>query len=159
MALIKCNECGNEISDKSTHCIHCGCPIEKKVFCGECGHEALSSHNICSNCGCPLNNNSNINNNSGGSNYSNNVSPVTSKNTNDSSNGLCLAGMIVGIISFFIDFFGLVALVGLIMSIVGYNQVKETPGTNLNRARIGMVCSGIELFLKVIQLMSLMTFY
>ena len=27
MALIKCKECGKEISDKATNCIHCGCPV------------------------------------------------------------------------------------------------------------------------------------
>ena len=27
MALIKCKECGREISDKATACIHCGCPV------------------------------------------------------------------------------------------------------------------------------------
>lgn len=27
MALIKCKECGNSISDKSDKCVHCGCPI------------------------------------------------------------------------------------------------------------------------------------
>lgn len=27
MALIKCPECGKEISDKAKKCIHCGCPI------------------------------------------------------------------------------------------------------------------------------------
>ena len=30
MALIKCIECGKEISDKANACIHCGCPIEKE---------------------------------------------------------------------------------------------------------------------------------
>lgn len=29
MALIKCEECGREISDKAMACIHCGCPISK----------------------------------------------------------------------------------------------------------------------------------
>lgn len=29
MALIKCPECGNEISDKAKHCIHCGFPLEE----------------------------------------------------------------------------------------------------------------------------------
>lgn len=27
MALIKCIECGREISDQSKNCVHCGCPI------------------------------------------------------------------------------------------------------------------------------------
>lgn len=30
MALIKCPECGKEISDKSKHCIHCGYPITQE---------------------------------------------------------------------------------------------------------------------------------
>lgn len=29
MALIKCSECGKEISDKATVCTNCGCPVEK----------------------------------------------------------------------------------------------------------------------------------
>lgn len=29
MSLIKCNECGKEISDKTQSCPNCGCPIEK----------------------------------------------------------------------------------------------------------------------------------
>lgn len=28
MAIVKCTECGNEISDKATFCPHCGCPME-----------------------------------------------------------------------------------------------------------------------------------
>lgn len=30
MALIKCAECGKEISDKASACMNCGCPIEKE---------------------------------------------------------------------------------------------------------------------------------
>ena len=30
MALIKCPECGKDVSDKASACIHCGCPIEKQ---------------------------------------------------------------------------------------------------------------------------------
>ena len=30
MALIKCNECGKDISDKANVCIHCGYPLEKE---------------------------------------------------------------------------------------------------------------------------------
>ncbi len=31
MALIKCNECGKEISDKASACPNCGCPIELEI--------------------------------------------------------------------------------------------------------------------------------
>lgn len=54
MALIKCNECGKEISDKATICIHCGCPVELKIKCFECGKEIKSNDKICKNCGCPI---------------------------------------------------------------------------------------------------------
>lgn len=29
MAMIKCPECGNQVSDRAKACIHCGCPIEE----------------------------------------------------------------------------------------------------------------------------------
>ena len=31
MALIKCPECGKEISDQSKSCIHCGCPLQSQA--------------------------------------------------------------------------------------------------------------------------------
>ena len=33
MALIKCPECGKEISDQSLQCIHCGFPIKRVNIC------------------------------------------------------------------------------------------------------------------------------
>ena len=30
MAIIKCIDCGKDISDKAKICIHCGCPIEEE---------------------------------------------------------------------------------------------------------------------------------
>lgn len=34
MALIRCAECGKEISDKAKTCIHCGCPLEEMSASG-----------------------------------------------------------------------------------------------------------------------------
>lgn len=31
MALIKCSECGKEISDKANKCVHCGYPIDNGI--------------------------------------------------------------------------------------------------------------------------------
>lgn len=56
MALIKCKNCGEEISDKSTKCVHCGYNTECSIthFCPECGKEF---DNIkCMNCGYTKNN-------------------------------------------------------------------------------------------------------
>ena len=30
MALIKCPECGGQVSDKAPACIHCGCPLTNR---------------------------------------------------------------------------------------------------------------------------------
>ena len=56
MAFVKCPECGKEISDKATQCIHCGCPIEIefKYYCKECGAEILETDPVCPNCGIDL---------------------------------------------------------------------------------------------------------
>lgn len=68
MALIKCEECGKEISDKARNCVNCGCPIflnskvEKQeknnsntesslVPCLSCGAEIAKNTKVCPLCG------------------------------------------------------------------------------------------------------------
>lgn len=34
MALIKCPDCGKEVSDRAKACIHCGCPLDEIVTSG-----------------------------------------------------------------------------------------------------------------------------
>ena len=53
MALIKCTECGREISDKAGNCPHCGAPVVKTVICSECGTQIKDTDRICPECGCP----------------------------------------------------------------------------------------------------------
>lgn len=60
MALIKCPECGKEVSDKAKFCPNCGCPsdvllkakdenpIEK---CPYCNSESIDSDGYCNECG------------------------------------------------------------------------------------------------------------
>lgn len=54
MALIKCSECGKEISDKAKSCIHCGCPIEEEELftCDNCGADVREEDTVCPKCGC-----------------------------------------------------------------------------------------------------------
>ena len=43
MALIKCEECGQMVSDKASACPHCGCPVKVPMVCPECGEAVLES--------------------------------------------------------------------------------------------------------------------
>lgn len=58
MAMIKCPECGQEISDKAKKCVHCGkVLIEDKPatkVCSDCGKENPIDATECVHCGCPF---------------------------------------------------------------------------------------------------------
>ena len=51
MSLIKCEECGKEISDSCTKCVHCGSSLVKPKFCADCGAEVKPQQTVCPNCG------------------------------------------------------------------------------------------------------------
>ena len=57
MALIKCEECGQMVSDKASACPHCGCPVKVPMVCPECGEAVTEGDSYCLKCGCPLNHN------------------------------------------------------------------------------------------------------
>ena len=56
--LIKCPECGKEISSKAKKCVHCGKVfVEDKVItkiCDDCGKEVAVDATECPFCGCPF---------------------------------------------------------------------------------------------------------
>ena len=55
MAIIKCPECGHQVSDKAATCPSCGVGILGKITkCPECGEIVLNDQILCPNCHCPL---------------------------------------------------------------------------------------------------------
>ena len=58
MAMIKCPKCGQEISDKSKKCVHCGNELIPEIlckkYCTECGKEVYNDALECPYCGNPL---------------------------------------------------------------------------------------------------------
>lgn len=50
MALIKCSECGKEISDLAVSCPNCGAAVKKK-FCQHCGAQIDMDCIVCPKCG------------------------------------------------------------------------------------------------------------
>lgn len=58
MALIKCPECGKEVSSNANQCIHCGC---KFTVCPECGNITVGEVSICQQCGYSFKKNATVN--------------------------------------------------------------------------------------------------
>lgn len=54
MALIKCKECGGEISSSAKNCPHCGIKINLET-CPECGCKLKGDESNCPECGYPVN--------------------------------------------------------------------------------------------------------
>ncbi len=61
MALIKCSNCGNNVSDKATICPHCQFKLMSDILeepvinvCEDCGTELSSEDTVCPVCGCPV---------------------------------------------------------------------------------------------------------
>ncbi|MDO4961227.1 MAG: zinc ribbon domain-containing protein [Eubacteriales bacterium] len=60
MALIKCPNCGEEVSEKAEKCIHCGADILRPepepeiIRCEDCGEILSETDTICPKCGCPV---------------------------------------------------------------------------------------------------------
>lgn len=147
MALIKCPECKKEVSDKAVSCPNCGYQIPKKEFCRSCGAQINQGVAFCPQCGAEVEPRNN-----GGEYYSR--TPQYANYNNEKINGLCLSGMIVSICSLFLDFFGLTAITGIVLSSIGLSQVKGTYGKNRNFAIAGIIIGSIEAVLKFIQLMN-----
>lgn len=53
MALIKCSECGNQISSSAKNCPHCGIKINLQT-CPECGKKLKGDEINCPGCGYPI---------------------------------------------------------------------------------------------------------
>jgi tetratricopeptide (TPR) repeat protein len=55
MAIIKCPECGQSVSELADKCPGCGCPINGNIdHCPECGELVLKTYTECPKCHCPI---------------------------------------------------------------------------------------------------------
>ena len=56
MAIIKCPECGHDVSDRAKTCPHCGVDIAGQIItCPDCGEVIFKDAAECTNCHCPIN--------------------------------------------------------------------------------------------------------
>lgn len=127
MALIRCSECGKEISDRASVCMNCGSPIEKCLT-------------------------SDVNSNNTVANYEINIKTDENVMNVNRCNGFSIAGFAMSIVSFLFDIYGLVSFAALMFSIVGH--VNSTNQKSKTFALIGIILSAIELFFKFLQLIN-----
>ena len=81
-------------------------------YCTHCGAEIMDDAVLCTKCGCWTNN-----------------SPAPIGQQKTKLNNCALVGFIlslVGVITFFVDFMGLLALAGTILSIIGLVQIVKS---------------------------------
>ncbi|MBQ7376783.1 MAG: zinc ribbon domain-containing protein [Clostridia bacterium] len=71
MAVIKCPECGGQISDTVKQCIHCGCKI---IRCSECKTISVGERECCPCCGYSFENENKITEKTSAEDYPNAVS-------------------------------------------------------------------------------------
>ena len=97
MSLIKCRECGKEISEMST---------------------------TCPNCGCPQN--------------------LQSKDTINKMNSFAIAGFSISIVSLFLNLWGLVGAIAVVLSGISLKQINKTNENGKGLAIAGLIIGMIS---------------
>ena len=107
-------------------------------YCSHCGAEVMDDAVLCTKCGCWLNNNT----------------MATAVQPKAKMNVCALVGFIISMVSivlFFIDFIGLLALAGMIVSLVGLTQLNiKTEQRGKGFAIAGLVVGACFFLLGVI---------
>ncbi len=132
MALIKCGECGKEVSDKASSCPNCGNPINSKYtkterVCEHCGGSVYDNATTCVHCGKELKESKRI--------------TVTKKKTNS----LASAGFILGFIAMIIDFFAILGILAVVLSSIGSVQIKNNNESGMGYAILGFILGFISI--------------
>lgn len=89
MALIKCPECGKEVSDRALSCPSCGFPLIKNdKICPECNTMVPTDADTCPTCGYPFSNSS----------FNHTKNTKSNESVDNKNKILALVAVIVGII-------------------------------------------------------------
>ena len=93
------------------------------MYCKTCGKEVNDQAIICPHCGCQI---------------ANSITKEETQPTKKKANVFCIIGFVLSLVSLLISLFGIVAIAGLVLSIVGIIQ------TNRNNERLkGLGIAGI----------------
>ena len=114
-------------------------------FCGKCGKELNDNAKFCGNCGNRLSNEHE-------QPIQNTTNPYQQEITKPELNIMTLIGFILGCVSFIINFWGIVGIVVLVFSIVGFTQTKNNDRTGKGFAIAGMILGSISIIYLIVVL-------
>ncbi|MCR5787936.1 MAG: DUF4190 domain-containing protein [Bacilli bacterium] len=136
MSLIKCEECGKEISDKAGACPKCGNPMQNinyNRFCTECGEPIEPNDIQCKHCYSILKNN--------------NVYIIDKK-----TNAMSVAGFVISLVSLC---FAFLSILGFIFSCIGLSQVSKRNEKGYGLALAGFIISLLMFMIMVLYILIL----
>lgn len=122
MALIKCSECGKDMSDRAPICPNCGFK-NNVMFCPECDKQLSSKASLCPSCGLVFKSVVGNGNDTKGENY-----------------GLSIASLICSLL-------GYTTFIGLILGIIVLNSNKGKNNSAKTMGLISVIISSVVLFI------------
>lgn len=124
-------------------------------YCRNCGKELESDTSFCPKCGMQINQEQ-------AASFNQQPIYVQQQNANVQNtkpDGLSTAGFIMGIISLFINIYGLIGLLALILSCVGLAQTPITDRKGRSRAIRGIIIGIISVLWGIYQIYKLYSYF
>lgn len=119
-------------------------------FCQNCGKEIGDGFGFCPNCGTKIeasekSKNEECENASNSEQKSQNQSNNQEKDIENIGkiNPFCIAGLVVSGLSVFLRFYGIIGVVGFIISLIGYKQVKHSKENGKILSIIGIAVGAV----------------
>ena len=126
------------------------------AFCSNCGKNIDNGIKFCPYCGNAVNNP----NNEPGVQLSQNKSTIIIADKNSevkkTLNVMALIGFISGVISFLLNFFGIVGIIACIFSGIGLGKFNPETENNKWMAVVGLICGSINIIYAVYVLVEMM---
>lgn len=137
MALIKCNECGKQVSDKATSCPNCGNPINNTNsktdrVCEHCGGYVYDNAVTCVHCGKELKENIRV--------------------KREKTNVCASIGFVFGFLSMIINPFALFGVTAIILCCIGSVQIKNNGEKGNGYAIFGFILGLISIIYFIYQI-------
>lgn len=123
MALVKCEECGNEMSDRAKACPSCG-RENNYIFCPECGKKLSNKAFLCPDCG-----------------YTVNANSISNSDNHDDKHGMAIAALICSF---------LIPLLGLVFGIIVLSANKGKSNSSKTMGLVAVIVSIISWVINII---------